>query len=132
MSFVTVKVPRLLNRVVAWEQGQHGSGILTILILRWLVPEQVQMPASVSPTVTTTYYLRVEGTASPCTANLAGPAAGVTVTVRQPSIAPATLNASVNPICRGNSSTTLTQTGGSLGKPAPAGNGTVMQLTLYL
>lgn len=72
---------------------------------------------SVSPTITTTYYLRVEGTASPCTANLTGPAAGVTVTVRQPSIAPATLNASVNPICRGNS-TTLTQTGGSLGTGA--------------
>lgn len=71
----------------------------------------------VSPTVTTTYYLRIEGTSSPCTANFNGPASGVTVTVRQPSVAPVSLNATQNPICRG-SSTTLSQTGGSLGTGA--------------
>ena len=72
---------------------------------------------SVSPSVTTTYYLRIEGTTAPCTANVTGPAAGVTVTVNQPSVSPTVLNISVNPICEGNS-TTLTQTGGSLGTGA--------------
>ncbi len=72
---------------------------------------------TVSPVVTTTYFLRAEGAAVPCTPTATGPVAGVTVMVNQPSVAPTILNASVNPTCRGNS-TTLTQTGGSLGTGA--------------
>ncbi len=72
---------------------------------------------SVSPTTTTTYYLRAEGASSPCSGTVSGPAGGVTVTVNQPSVAPTNLTASSNPICIG-SSTTLTQSGGSLGTGA--------------
>ena len=73
---------------------------------------------SVSPTTTTTYYLRAESTTgAPCAANITGPAAGVTVTVSQPSAAPTGLSASIPTICSGNP-TTLTQTGGSLGTGA--------------
>ncbi len=72
---------------------------------------------SVSPTANTTYYLRAESTTgSPCTANVAA-TGSVTVTVNQPSTAPASIVASAATICNG-SNTTLTQTGGSLGTGA--------------
>ncbi|WPR71173.1 T9SS type A sorting domain-containing protein [Flavobacterium sp. NG2] len=72
---------------------------------------------SVSPTITTTYYLRAESTSgAPCTANVAA-AGSVTITVNQSSVAPTSLSAATSPICNG-SSTTLTQTGGSLGTGA--------------
>ncbi|HSK13298.1 MAG TPA: immunoglobulin domain-containing protein, partial [Phnomibacter sp.] len=72
---------------------------------------------SVSPAATTTYYLRIEDQAGPCPNNLAGPGAGVTLTVNQPSVTPTALSASTAVICSG-SSTTLSQTGGSLGTGA--------------
>jgi hypothetical protein len=69
---------------------------------------------SVSPTVTTTYFGRYE-TPAPCSHNSA--CQSVTVTVNQPSVAATALAASVATICTG-SSTTLTQSGGSLGTGA--------------
>ncbi|MFE3846811.1 PKD-like domain-containing protein [Flavobacterium sp. LB3P45] len=72
---------------------------------------------SVSPTATTTYYLRAESsTGAPCAANVAAPG-NLTITVNQPSVAPTSINTSASPICTG-SSITLTQTGGSLGTGA--------------
>jgi hypothetical protein len=69
---------------------------------------------SVSPTVTTTYYGRYEDPA-PCSNNTL--CSSVPVTVNQPSVAPTTLTATAATICTGSSST-LTQTGGSLGTGA--------------
>ena len=71
---------------------------------------------TVSPTSTTTYYLRVEGTTSPCTSTLVA-SGNVTIVVNQPSVAPSLLNASITSICNGSSSI-LTQSGGSLGTGA--------------
>jgi autotransporter-associated beta strand protein len=68
-----------------------------------------------SPTTSTTYYLRAEGNFSPCSSNLAAPG-NISVTVNQPSVAPSSLNGTAT-ICDG-SSTNLTQTGGSLGTGA--------------
>ncbi|MGC4100211.1 T9SS type A sorting domain-containing protein [Ferruginibacter sp.] len=68
---------------------------------------------SVSPTSTTTYWVRVENTSSPCTATTGG--ATVTVTVNQPSTAPSSITGA--DICNG-SSTTLTAVGGTLGTGA--------------
>ena len=74
---------------------------------------------SVSPTTTTTYYLRAENTTSPCNATADGPSSGVTVTVNEPSVAPTALSASSSEICNGNNTTvTLSKTGGSLGTDA--------------
>ncbi|RNI35165.1 hypothetical protein EFY79_12945, partial [Hanamia caeni] len=71
---------------------------------------------SVSPTATTTYYLRAESsTGTPCATEVAA-TGSVTVTVNQPSAAPTSLSSPVT-ICSG-SSTTLTQTGGVLGTGA--------------
>ncbi|UAY51207.1 sugar-binding protein [Ferruginibacter albus] len=70
----------------------------------------------VSPTITTTYYLRAEGIISPCANLLSDNTKAVTVTVNQPSILPTQLNSSAA-ICSG-SSITLSQTGGSLGTGA--------------
>ena len=50
-----------------------------------------------------------------CVGNTSG--ASVTVTVNQPSVAPTGVTATANPICTGQS-TTLTQTGGTLGTGA--------------
>ncbi|HKM92471.1 MAG TPA: hypothetical protein VJY41_02340 [Prolixibacteraceae bacterium] len=69
---------------------------------------------SPSPTITTTYWVRIENTTSPCTANTGG--VTQTVTVNQPSVAPTGITGT-NTICRG-SSTTLTATGGTLGSGA--------------
>ena len=71
----------------------------------------------VTPTTTITYYLRAEGTTSPCTSIVSGPIAGITITVNDPSIAATSLAATLSTICNGNN-TTLTQTGGSLGTGA--------------
>ena len=72
---------------------------------------------SVSPAATTTYYVRAEGTTSPCTVNVGNNARSVLVTVRQPSVAATAVTATSTTICRG-SSTSLSQTGGSLGTGA--------------
>lgn len=69
---------------------------------------------AVSPTATTTYYLRAEGAASPCTINT--PSGSITIVVNKPNVAPSLLNGT-SPICNG-SSTILTQIGGSLGTGA--------------
>lgn len=67
----------------------------------------------VSPTATTTYYLRAEG-ASLC-ATTGG--SSVTITVNQPSVAPTSASASATTICAATN-ITLTQTGGTLGTNA--------------
>ena len=66
---------------------------------------------SVSPTSTTTYYVRVEGSCGITSC------ASVTVTVSPSSVAPTGITAATNPICPGGS-TNLTVTGGSLGTGA--------------
>jgi hypothetical protein len=68
---------------------------------------------SVSPTTTTTYWVRIENTASPCAAATGG--STVTVTVNQPSAAPASVTGA--DICN-SGSTTLTAIGGTLGTSA--------------
>jgi len=65
----------------------------------------------VSPTVTTTYYVRAEGD---CNNTLC---ASVVVTVKQPSTAPTGATATTSPICIG-SSTNITVVGGTLGTGA--------------
>ncbi|MBL0181283.1 MAG: T9SS type A sorting domain-containing protein [Chitinophagaceae bacterium] len=67
----------------------------------------------VSPTTTTTYWVRVENTTSPCLTTTGG--VTLTVTVNQPSVAPASISGL--DICNG-SSTTLTAVGGTLGTGA--------------
>lgn len=67
----------------------------------------------VTPLVTTTYYLRIEGGTFPCTANLTGPGAGVTVTVQViPTLAPLIGNQSI--ICGGTTVFSNTPTGGTI------------------
>ncbi len=65
---------------------------------------------SVSPTVTTTYFVRAEGTCNNTTC------AQITVTVNQPSVAPTAVSG-LTTICNGVS-TTLSVVGGSLGTGA--------------
>ena len=76
---------------------------------------------TLSPTTTTNYFLRAEGTAAPCTGTVAA-SGSVTVTVSQPSVAATSVQANGAPsatICNdGNQSITLTQAGGSLGTGA--------------
>ena len=72
---------------------------------------------SVSPIASTTYYVRAEGTTSPCTVNVGDNTKSVTITVNQPSVAATSVSASATTICNGSSST-LTQTGGTLGTGA--------------
>lgn len=62
---------------------------------------------SVTPATTTTYYARVEGTCNTTACD------SITVVVNSYSVAPASVSASANPVCAGNS-TTLNQVGGSL------------------
>ena len=66
---------------------------------------------SVSPTSTTTYYVRAEGDCNNTTC------ASVTVTVKQPSTAPTGASATTSPICSGGS-TNISVVGGSLGTGA--------------
>ena len=68
---------------------------------------------NVSPTTTTTYWVRIENTASPCTAATGGTT--VTITVNQPSAAPGSVTGP--DVCNGGS-TTLTAVGGTLGTSA--------------
>ncbi|MBI2967371.1 MAG: T9SS type A sorting domain-containing protein [Bacteroidetes bacterium] len=65
----------------------------------------------VSPSSTTTYYVRAEGTCNTTTC------VSVTVTVNTLSATPTGISASVNPVCLGGS-TTLSVVGGSLGTGA--------------
>ena len=117
-----VKALRSRKQVAAWGTGAswkwYSNNTYTTLVG---TGTGATASLTVSPATTTTYYLRIEGGSAPCTATINGPAAGVTVTVSQPSIAPVTLQASAGTICNG-SNTTLTQTGGSLGSGQP-GNG---------
>jgi hypothetical protein len=69
---------------------------------------------NISPTSTTTYWVRIENTAAPCTATTGG--VTQVVTVNQPSVAPSGISGTAT-ICNG-SSTTLTATGGTLGTGA--------------
>ncbi|MBI2968017.1 MAG: gliding motility-associated C-terminal domain-containing protein [Bacteroidetes bacterium] len=66
---------------------------------------------SISPSSTTTYYVRAEGTCNTTAC------VNITITVNSLSTDPASATASVNPICQGNS-TTLSVNGGSLGSGA--------------
>jgi len=68
---------------------------------------------TVSPITTTTYWVRVENTSSPCAATTSGLTR--TITVRQPSVAPASITGA--DICNPGS-TTLTAAGGTLGTSA--------------
>ncbi len=68
---------------------------------------------NVSPTSTTTYWVRIENTTSPCTATTGG--VSTTITVNQPSAAPTSVTGL--DICTPNS-TTLTALGGTLGTNA--------------
>ncbi|MDD3878090.1 MAG: gliding motility-associated C-terminal domain-containing protein, partial [Bacteroidales bacterium] len=65
---------------------------------------------SVSPTSTTTYYIRASGTCNTTSCQ------SVTVTVSAPSVAPTSLTATPSSICSGSS--TITVNGGSLGTGA--------------
>ncbi|MFC0771840.1 Ig-like domain-containing protein [Terrimonas alba] len=69
---------------------------------------------TVSPTITTTYWVRIENTAAPCDPNTSG--VTQVVTVNQPSVAPTSITGT-STICNG-SSTTLTAVGGTLGTGA--------------
>ena len=71
------------------------------------------LSVSVSPTTTTTYYVRAEDPA-PCSTITA--CASTTITVNQPSVAPTGISGTAT-ICNGGS-TTLTLVGGSLGDGA--------------
>ncbi|RTL55892.1 MAG: hypothetical protein EKK37_18075, partial [Sphingobacteriales bacterium] len=75
---------------------------------------QTSSTLTVSPTSTTTYWVRIENTASPCTGNTGG--VTQTVTVNQPSVAPTGITGTTT-ICNGGS-TTLTAAGGTLGTGA--------------
>ena len=71
---------------------------------------------TVSPTVTTTYYVRYEDGAAPCTAT--GIAQSTTITVNDPSTDLTSLTASSNTVCSDNNTVTLTVNGGTLGTDA--------------
>ena len=85
---------------------------------------QTASTITVSPSNTTTYWVRIENTASPCTINTGGPTQ--VVTVNQPSVAPTGISGTTT-ICSGGS-TTLTASGGTLGTGANYqwGTGTVV------
>ena len=69
---------------------------------------------TISPSSTTTYWVRIENTTSPCTATTTGVTQAVTV--NQPSVAPTSISGTTT-ICYG-SNTTLTAEGGTLGTGA--------------
>ncbi len=77
------------------------------------IPGATFSTLTVSPTSTTTYWVRIENTSSPCTATTGG--VTTTITVNQPSTAPSSINGS--DICNG-SSVTLAALGGTLGTGA--------------
>jgi hypothetical protein len=64
-----------------------------------------------SPSTTTTYFVRAEGTCAPT------PCASATLTVKTPSIAPNRINVSLQPVCKGKS-TQLGIDGGTIGTGA--------------
>ena len=70
------------NREPPWKW--YSNNTYTTLVVR--APATASL--TVSPATTTTHYPRIEGGSAPCTATINGPAAGVTITVSQPSIAP--------------------------------------------
>jgi hypothetical protein len=70
---------------------------------------------TISPTLTTTYWVRIENTSAPCTANTGGTTKVITIT--QPSVAPASITAPSTSFCT-SGSVTLTAAGGTLGTGA--------------
>jgi hypothetical protein len=75
---------------------------------------QTASTLNVSPVTTTTYWVRIENTTTPCTANTGG--VTQVVTVNQPSVAPTSITGTTT-ICS-PASTTLTAAGGTLGTGA--------------
>jgi hypothetical protein len=75
---------------------------------------QTASTLTVSPSGATTYWVRIESTTSPCTANTTG--VSQLITVNTPSIAPTSISGTTN-VCNGDS-TTLTAVGGTLGTGA--------------
>jgi len=86
---------------VAFAEAQHGTNPIA---------GQSGVSISVSPSATTTYWVRIINGTAPCSATTAGVTS--TVTVNQPSVNPTSITGSS--ICLG-ASTTLTVVGGSLG-----------------
>jgi hypothetical protein len=70
---------------------------------------------TISPTATTTYWVRIENTTAPCTANTGGTTKVITVT--QPSVAPTLISSPSTTFC-GSGSVILTAVGGTLGSGA--------------
>ncbi|MGG9960176.1 T9SS type A sorting domain-containing protein [Ferruginibacter sp. SUN106] len=70
---------------------------------------------TISPTSTTTYWVRIENGTAPCSLTTGGVTKVVTVT--QPSVAPASVSATASTLC-GSGSTTLTAVGATLGTGA--------------
>ncbi len=73
----------------------QSDGVLgTDAVWKWYTDANFNTPVTgtvaadgsvtVTPTATTTYYLRTENNAGPCEANINGPASGITVTVNEP------------------------------------------------
>ncbi|MES2647629.1 MAG: T9SS type A sorting domain-containing protein [Bacteroidota bacterium] len=79
-----------------------------------IIAGETNASINVSPTNTTTYWVRIVNTQAPCTPNTGG--ITQVVTVNQPSSAPTGISG-ITTIC-GGSSTTLTATGGTLGTGA--------------
>ncbi|MEI7735046.1 MAG: T9SS type A sorting domain-containing protein [Ferruginibacter sp.] len=70
---------------------------------------------TVSPSSSTTYWVRIENTTAPCAVTTSGITRLITVT--QPSVSPTSVSATASSIC-GSGSTTLTAVGGTLGTGA--------------
>ncbi|MDB4655831.1 hypothetical protein OAE48_03190, partial [Flavobacteriales bacterium] len=88
-----------------WGTGAVGSNILA---------GQTANTLTTAPVVTTTYWVRIVNTTSPCTAATAG--VTTTLTINQPSVAPTGITGTT-PLCNGDN-TTLTAVGGTLGTGA--------------
>ncbi|MFM7596169.1 MAG: beta strand repeat-containing protein [Flavobacteriales bacterium] len=93
------------NSVYEWGTGTTvGSNVIA---------GQTAVSISVSPTSTTSYWVRIVNGTAPCSATTAG--ISTAVSVNQPSVNPTSITG--NTVCLG-SSTTLTAVGGTLGQGA--------------
>ncbi len=128
---VTSIAPTSLNSSVTICNGQSttltqtGGSLGTNAYWQWYTDNLYTLPIggqltsanaslTVSPSTTTSYYLRVEGTASPCTTILPGPSAGITVTVTPLPAIPTAVTANPGSICVGSASNlNATSTAGS-------------------
>jgi hypothetical protein len=79
-----------------------------------IIAGQTAATLSISPTSTTTYWVRIVNTANPCVATTAG--VTLTITVNQPSVAPTSIGTG-GIVCLGTPQT-LTAVGGTLGTAA--------------